>query len=141
MKSSKIYAIHNSPATYDTECFHDQCFNSDNTIMIIQWRILHHPTTLYSIDLTNNHSLMRLADYGCSLKWLCFETGLILLFFRVFSGNHVTVGFDIRLYTSQCSYPKFPKSWLWSFFIWAPQFCTKSDNFHWFLNGAMYAKY
>ncbi len=79
--------IHNSPATYDTECFQDQCFNSDTTIMIIRRRMLHDPTTLYVTDLKNNHSLMRLANYGDSLNWLCFGTDLILLFFGVFSGD------------------------------------------------------
>ncbi len=78
--------IHNSPATYDFKCFQNQCFNSDNTIIIWQ-RMLHHPTTLHLIDLKNNHSLMRLANYGCTIKLLCLGTSLILLFFGVFSGN------------------------------------------------------
>ncbi len=30
---------------------------------------------------------MSLADNACSLKWLCFGTGLIQLFFGVFRGN------------------------------------------------------
>ncbi len=53
----------------------------------VRWRMLHQPTMLHVIDLKNNHSLMRLANYGCSLKWLCFGTGLILLFFGIFGGN------------------------------------------------------
>ncbi len=77
---------HNSPATYDTECFQDHCFNSDNTIIV--WRrMLHHTTTLHFIDLKKNHSLMRMANYGYSLKWLCFGAGLIRLFFVGFSEN------------------------------------------------------
>ncbi len=70
-----------------TESFQDQCFNSDNTIMNTRWRMLHHLTTLYLTNSRNNHSLLRLADNGCSLKWLCYGTSLILLFLGGFSRN------------------------------------------------------
>ncbi len=60
--------------------------------MIIRQRMSHHSTTLYLTNLKNNlikndHIPMRLADYGCFLKWLRFGTGLILLFFGIFNGS------------------------------------------------------
>ncbi len=67
-----------------------------------------------------------MADNDCSLKWLCFETGLILVFFRV--EINVTIEFCIKFYKRQCSYLKFPKFCLWSFFIRAPQFWRNLKN-------------
>ncbi len=48
---------------------HQQLTIPSNTIMIIWRRMLHHPTILNLIDLKNNHSLMRMVNYGCFSFW------------------------------------------------------------------------